>query len=142
MLSRTFHQLPFVHPSETPAAFTTPSMVRIRMLPIRSWCTSYRPTYNFGCILLPTACYRWAVVDGFPNFCNELLPSASRASHFSRLAIISNPEETHRICCHRRNPLQERMGFNDLSHIRFKSKFLGFASVGSPHAWQIQQHRS
>ena len=34
------------------------------------------------------SCYRWAVVDGFLHFCNKLLPSTSRTSHFSRQAIF------------------------------------------------------
>ena len=61
------------------------------------------------------SCYRWEVVDRFPNFCNELLLSTSRTSHPS-------PEETDRICSHRRYPLQDGMGLNDLSHMRFHSK--------------------
>ena len=63
-----------------PAAFTTPSMVMIRMLPVRAWCPRYRPTYNLGWIPLATAL---------------ALPSTSRASHFSRQAISPSPRKTN-----------------------------------------------
>ena len=69
------------------------------------------------------SCYRWAVVDGFPNFCNELLLSTSRTSHLSRQATSLNPEETDRICCHRRYSTSRwnGMGLNDLSRMRFQA---------------------
>ena len=93
----TFHRLSsFI--LQNPAAFTTPSVVMMRMLPVLAWCPRYRPTHS--CWLHSTcncSCYRWAVVDGCPRFCNAILPSTSRASHVSRQAISANPEETDRI---------------------------------------------
>ena len=126
----TFHRLSsLIH--RNPAPFTTPSVVMIRMLPVLVWCPGYRPTYSFGCIPLATAlATAGRQLTGSPKFCNDLLPSTSRASHFSRQAISFNPEETDPTCCHRRCPLQEdEMGLNDLSHM-------------PPHAWQTQQHHS
>ena len=63
-------------------------------------------------------CYHWTAADGFPELCSGLDSSTSRASHFSRQIIFSNPEETDFTCCHRRYQVQDGTGLNDLSHMR------------------------
>ena len=94
------------------------------MLPFRAWCPRYCPHIQ---LWLHSTCncswYRKTVIDGFSKFCNELLPSTSRTSHLSRQAISPNPEETDRICCHRRYPLQNGMGLNDLSSCASRANF-------------------
>ena len=48
----TFHRFPtFIF--RTLGAFTNPSVVMMRMLPVRAWCPRDRPTYSFGCIRRP-----------------------------------------------------------------------------------------
>ena len=118
----TFHRLSSFILRNT-AGFTTPSVVMVFMLPVRAWCPKYQS--NIQLWLHSTcncSCYRRAA-DRFSKLCNGLLLSTSRVSHFSRQAISSNPEETDRICCHCRYPPQDGVGRNDLSHMRFQSKF-------------------
>ena len=63
----TFHRLSsFI--LRTPAAFTTPSVAMIRMLPVRAWCPRYRPTYSIVCIPLATALVTAGQQTHSPNF--------------------------------------------------------------------------
>ena len=77
------------------------------------------------------SCYRRTVADGFPNVCNELVPSTSRASHFSRQV---KPSLTI---------LKKLFASAAIVGIHFEAlpeQTSQFASAASPHAWQTQQH--
>ena len=101
-----------IHPSK-PCNFEDSICYRDERVPaVRAWC----PRYHMQLWLHSTcnrSCYRWAAV------CNEFLPSTSRTSHVSCQVIPANPEETGRIMV----STSKWNGLNDLSHMRFQSKF-------------------
>ena len=118
----------------TPAAFTTPSVAMISMLPVRD------TDQHTVLVALHCSCQCWAVVDRLSKTLQRV--SSKHTQNVCRnLAISANPKETGRIWGHRWHRPQDGTWLGDLSFPHdLPENNSTFASASSHPVWQTPQH--